>query len=98
MKFKGGMKFEGGPDGRYVQLWARRILKDRGKDNDIANGIVSVIKKDLYRQLQRLTVIPNRDMKERKGQPRKLDNLLLTAEDLLGAYAGCLQVSDEGVG
>jgi hypothetical protein len=84
-EFNGAMKFEGGPDGPYVRLCARRILKDCGKDiNDIANGIVSAFYRIRTRQLQRLTVIPNTDMKEWKGETRKPDNLLLTEEDLLG--------------
>jgi hypothetical protein len=79
-KFTRGMKFEGGPDGRYVQLCARRILKDHDKDDDIDKGIDSALQKVYDRQLKRLM-----GMKERKDKTRNLDNLLLTAEDLLGA-------------
>ena len=71
-KFKGGMKFEGGPDGRYVRLFARRILKDHDEDEEIDEGINSALQKVYDRQLKRLT----------GDKTRNLDNLLLTAEDL----------------
>jgi hypothetical protein len=86
-KFTRGMKFEGGPDGRYVQLCARRILKDHDRDDDIDKGIDSALQKVYDRQLKRLM-----GMKE-LGQPTPD-----CRRSPRGYYSGCLQVSDQGVG
>lgn len=82
-KFKGRMKFEGGPNGPFVRLCARRILKDCDKhEQGIEDEVKSALQKIYNRQLERLLRTTKIEPHEEKTH--QLDYLLLTSEDLLG--------------
>ena len=77
VKYKGNMKIEGGMNGLYVRIVARRIGRGRGRDGfgnarDVQNKIAQITE----RQAKRLR-------KERRAGMMPDDNIL-TKEDLIG--------------
>jgi hypothetical protein len=82
-KFKGRMRFEGGSNGPFVRLCARRILKDCDKhEQGIKDGVKSSLQKIYNQQLERL--LRTTTIETHNGKTYQLDYLLLTSEDLLG--------------
>ncbi|UPL02680.1 hypothetical protein LCI18_013614 [Fusarium solani-melongenae] len=76
-KFKGRMKVEEGPDGRFFRIACRRIGHGRGKNGfGNARAVENCLQHITIRQAARIR-------RERKAK-RTPDDLLLTREDIIG--------------
>ncbi|KAI8655251.1 hypothetical protein NCS57_01273400 [Fusarium keratoplasticum] len=76
-KFKGRMKVEEGPDGRFFRIACRRIGHGRGKNGfGNARAVENCLQQITIRQAARIR-------RERKAK-RTPDDLLLTREDIIG--------------
>jgi SpoVK/Ycf46/Vps4 family AAA+-type ATPase len=78
-KYRGQMKVEGGFGGLYCRIVARRVGRGRGHEGFAnARAIENTRSRIADRQSKRLK-------QERKGQGSRVDDFLLTKEDLIGA-------------